>query len=290
MGRLHVLLIRLVLGLLWASVVCCGAALAQEETAKSVNAHFEGEVIPLNTNATTVAGFLSELSIELPASAAIQPPQDSALMDGMSVFLKGLTVTRMTTEELIPVEMLLMESSHYGPEKMMITNPGRAGRAEVSYTVFYYDGHEVGRRRRAEVIEPMVPTQAVFFHQLYEGDGPTVEQILEMRLQPGDYHVPPTRYKKLMRMEATAYEPGPRSCGRFASGWTSAGYEAGYGVVAVDPNVIPLHTRLFIEGYGYAVAGDRGSAIKGNRIDLGFLTVDECIKFGRRDVDVYVLY
>ena len=91
-------------------------------------------------------------------------------------------------------------------------------------------------------------------------------------------------------MEATAYEPGPRSCGRFASGMTSAGYEAGYGVVAVDPNVIPLHTRLFIEGYGYAVAGDRGSAIQSDRIDLGFLTVDECIQYGRREVDVYVLY
>ena len=65
--------------------------------------------------------------------------------------------------------------------------------------------------------------------------------------------------------------------------------KAGPGVVAVDPRVIPLRTRLYIENYGYAIAGDVGSAIKGNRIDLGFTTVDECMRFGRRKVIVYVL-
>jgi len=276
--------------LAFAAALLGGQAIAQEDTQKSVNAHFEGEVIPLRTNASTVGGFLDELSICLPDTAAIQPPQDSALMDGMSVFLKGLTVTRLTTEEIIPVEMSLEQNTHIGPEGMAITDPGRAGRREVSYTIFYYDGREVGRRRRAKVIEPMTPTRAVFFTQHYEGDGPTIEQILEMRLKPSDLHVPPMRYREIVTMESTAYEPGPRSCGRFASGNTSAGYKAGYGVVAVDPKVIPMHTRLYISGYGYAVAGDVGSAIKGNRIDLGFLTVDECIQYGRRDVEVYILY
>jgi 3D (Asp-Asp-Asp) domain-containing protein len=62
-----------------------------------------------------------------------------------------------------------------------------------------------------------------------------------------------------------------------------------YGVVAVDPRVIPLGTRLFVEGYGSAIAGDTGGAIKGNRIDLCFNSDDEAEKVGRRTVRVLIL-
>ncbi len=61
------------------------------------------------------------------------------------------------------------------------------------------------------------------------------------------------------------------------------------GVVAVDTRFIPLGTRLYIPGYGLAVAADRGSAIKGNRIDLCFNTYAEAVRFGRRIVEVYIL-
>jgi 3D (Asp-Asp-Asp) domain-containing protein len=96
-----------------------------------------------------------------------------------------------------------------------------------------------------------------------------------------------------MTMVATAYDPGPVSTGKRPGdqgyGVTASGRRAGYGVVAVDPRVIPLGTRLFIPGYGYAVAGDTGSAIKGNRIDLGFATYAEAVRFGRQTVTVYIL-
>lgn len=90
-------------------------------------------------------------------------------------------------------------------------------------------------------------------------------------------------------MEATAYDPGPMSCGPRAAGYTYTGMRAGYGLVAVDPRVIPLHTRLYVPGYGEALAEDIGSAIKGNRIDLGFDTYHEAIQYGRRMVRVYIL-
>ena len=61
------------------------------------------------------------------------------------------------------------------------------------------------------------------------------------------------------------------------------------GVVAVDPNVIPLRTKLYVEGYGFAIAADVGGAIKGNRIDLFFNTIDECMNYGRKKVKVYIL-
>jgi 3D (Asp-Asp-Asp) domain-containing protein len=93
-----------------------------------------------------------------------------------------------------------------------------------------------------------------------------------------------------LSMVATAYDPGPRSCGRYADGYTAIGLKAGKGVVAVDPRVIPMRTRLYIPGYGVAIAGDRGSAIKGKRIDLGYPTYHEARRFGRKQVAVYFLY
>lgn len=96
-------------------------------------------------------------------------------------------------------------------------------------------------------------------------------------------------YRKVLNMVATAYEPGPTSCGEYANGYTAIGLRAVPGVVAVDPNVIPLRTRLYVEGYGPAIAGDVGGAIKGNRIDLLFETVEECLAYGRRRVKVYIL-
>ena len=86
-------------------------------------------------------------------------------------------------------------------------------------------------------------------------------------------------------MEATAYtadDPGN-------SGYTAGGHRLTRGLVSVDPNVIPLGTRLYIEGYGEAVADDTGGAIVGDRIDLGMDDRSEALNFGRRSVVVHIL-
>ena len=57
----------------------------------------------------------------------------------------------------------------------------------------------------------------------------------------------------------------------------------------MDPRIIPLGTKMFIEGYGYAVADDVGGAIKGSRIDLAFNSRAEALQFGRQTVKVYIL-
>lgn len=106
-------------------------------------------------------------------------------------------------------------------------------------------------------------------------------------------------YKNSYVMIATAYDLSYASTGKLPGqpdyGITASGTKARVGAVAVDPKVIPLGTKLYIEyadgtgGYGYATAEDTGSAIKGYRVDLFFNTYQECIEFGRRRVIVYVL-
>jgi len=89
-------------------------------------------------------------------------------------------------------------------------------------------------------------------------------------------------------MEATAYSPTVQETD--GDPWTTAsGMKSGQGVVAVDPKVIPLGSKLYVEGYGYAIAGDTGGAIKGDRIDVFFYSSDETARWGRRWVRVFVL-
>lgn len=90
---------------------------------------------------------------------------------------------------------------------------------------------------------------------------------------------------RFLVMMATAYSPEEPGL----SHSTASGLRAQKGVVAVDPRVIPLGTRVHVEGYGNAIAGDTGSAIKGNRIDLCFDTLAECNAYGRRKVKVEIL-
>ena len=93
---------------------------------------------------------------------------------------------------------------------------------------------------------------------------------------------------KSMILEATAYYPGPRNYGGGVGIRTKTGMLAQRGVVAVDPAVIPLGTRVYVEGYGGAIAADTGGAIRGKRIDLCFTTYEEAMRFGRRPVRVYI--
>lgn len=88
-----------------------------------------------------------------------------------------------------------------------------------------------------------------------------------------------------MRVETTAYSRFDAGCDEF----TATGARATRGVVAVDPDVIPLGTRLYIPGYGYATAADTGGAIKGDRIDLCFDTRSECMIWGRRTLEIIIL-
>ena len=71
-------------------------------------------------------------------------------------------------------------------------------------------------------------------------------------------------------------------------GKTAIGLPVGKGIVAVDPKVIRLRTRLYVPGYGRGIAADVGSAIKGRIIDLWFPTVEAARAWGRRSVVITV--
>ncbi len=84
-----------------------------------------------------------------------------------------------------------------------------------------------------------------------------------------------------LQVEATAYT--------YTGNVTATGVPPRVGLIAVDPRVIPLGTKVYVEGYGYAVAADTGGDIKGNKVDLFFPTLRQCLDWGRRPVRLHVL-
>lgn len=162
----------------------------------------------------------------------------------------------------------------YGKQKVI--QQGENGMLEKRFKVVMEDGNEVDRK----LIE----------QKLIKSPKPRIIEVGAVRwfkTSRGEI----VRYKKVYTMIATAYSLTPSDTGKSPNhpdyGRTATGHRVRRGVVAVDPRVIPLGTRLYVEGYGFATALDTGSAIKGNRIDL-FVEKD-AYKFGVRRVKVYVL-
>lgn len=86
---------------------------------------------------------------------------------------------------------------------------------------------------------------------------------------------------KSFTVEATAYT--------YTGNRTATGLNPRKGLIAVDPKVIPLGSRVYVDGYGYAVAADTGGAIRGNKVDVFFPSLHECLDWGRRPVNLYLL-
>jgi len=96
---------------------------------------------------------------------------------------------------------------------------------------------------------------------------------------------------KYFILESTGYYPGPECCYPIDDGFTAIGDVAGRGSVAIDDKNGPLQMgqKIWIEGYGLGECNDRGSAIKGWKIDLCFETYEEAIEWGRKLVKVYMI-
>lgn len=94
-------------------------------------------------------------------------------------------------------------------------------------------------------------------------------------------------------MEATAYTAGPESTGKSPGhseyGITQSGLPADAGTIAVDPDIIPIGSIVWVEGYGYALALDTGSAIEGYKIDVFFWDLETALKWGRKKVRVKII-
>ncbi|NLH99880.1 MAG: hypothetical protein GX446_10380 [Chthonomonadales bacterium] len=187
------------------------------------------------------------------------------------------TATRIITAvEAVPYTTHRIPSTELRVGTSKIVRAGVAGKREVRYEITFSGEAEQSRRELSSRIIKEPSPEVVY---VGSADSATARGRLSSRGYFGG--------RRVVTMIATGYDPSPASNG--GTNRTSTGIKVGHGLVAVDPKFIPIGTKLYIEGYGYAVAADVGGAIKGNRIDLGHDTARKARMVGRRVVRVHIL-
>jgi len=224
--------------------------------AKAVTVTLPDDHTVIYTLADTVADALSGAGISIPSGAFIDPPPDTPVRAGMSVRVVQLSESSDTEREFIESGTVYKPDPDLEPGEIR-TVQGHDGVHVRRYDVTYVNGQEAGRTLVDEYDDP-APQDTVVYYPVQKGRAEAAP--------------PASGAGSTLRVYATWYDPA--SSGRAPSdpayGHTATGAIVTYGIVAVDPDVIPLGTKMFIPGYGYAVAADTGGAVKGYLIDLGF--------------------
>ncbi|MDP2182180.1 MAG: 3D domain-containing protein [Actinomycetota bacterium] len=249
------------------SVVVCHAV--------PVTLSLSGDRIRLYVVGQTVADALVAAGVDAGTGTVADPPLETPLTPNMLITVNDVFLRVVQEEVEIPFETVTERDASQPQGAREVITQGVPGRMLRIYRVVVTDGVEGARTLTAErvLIKPVDEVVAV---GIKRSSG-------RLTISRGKSR-PPSSGEKIS-VVSTAYAPGVDGVD-----WrTATGARAGYGVIAVDPSVIPLGTHVYVSGYGYAVAADTGGSIRGNRIDVCFDTRAEAIAWGRRTVTVTIL-
>ncbi|MEG1427645.1 MAG: ubiquitin-like domain-containing protein [Oscillospiraceae bacterium] len=252
------------------------------------------------TMAATVGDALKEFGISLAKEDKLNVKLTDSVVDGMKIAIERRSSKEVTERESISYETTYRDDRSLARGETAIETAGQEGEKEVLYEEIYVDGELSEKVMKSEKIL-REPVTEVILQGTKEQEKPVPDnsgsggstpppsnstgEVTGSTFTDGDGKV--VSYQNVMVGECTAYSvPG---------GTTSLGEPCRVGVVAVDPDVIPYGTRLYVTSgsyvYGYCVAGDTGGAAMAGDIlvDVYYDTYEECCNFGRRDMTVYIL-
>lgn len=232
-----------------------------------------GEQKEVWTTSTTVADLLNEQDIQVSKFDKVIPGLFESVEKDAEI--KVIEVEKITdvVEEAVDYAVITRSDSSVIAGNKKVLKEGKEGLVKNYYEVTYEDGVEVSRE--------LIKSEKIKNSQ---------DQIVAVGTKQLDYEIARGgKVVKEMTVRATAYTAYCNGC----SGTTRTGINLRKNphlkVIAVDPTVIPLGTKVWVEGYGYAIAGDTGGAIKGNRIDLFIPDEKEVYKYGIKPVKIRIL-
>ena len=281
-----------------------------------VNIVYGGNTLSVTTYGETVESLLNRLNFNLTGDDVLSESMSAMTYDGMTLTVKRSVSAEETYTVAIPFETEYCYDASIAEGEQVVLTKGEEGQLQCKASVHYVDGQEISRTLISEEVisqpvnaliaigtgveMPDYPPETLPTEPPTEAptkpeptpEAPPVEKmpiIGENTITTPEGEV--LTYTKAEKFLATAYHNTDPGC----TIYTSTGTLCRVGAIAVDPNVIPYGTRMYIvtnDGqyiYGIATAEDCGSAIKGKRVDLYYNSVAECDRFGRRDCTIYFL-
>lgn len=269
---------------------------------RSIVIDLRGKTIKKDVPAGTVADAFAYLDIELTKNDELDVDKDAELEDGMEIVVTKVTYKKVTNKEDIDFDVINKDTSDLYVGETSVETDGVKGER----TIVIKERYENGRKVSEEEISNEVTKEPVDKVIL---NGTAVEEVEEVVEEESyidtdsanvtvddslntitDKYGNTLYYTDVITGSSTAYTADPGAI-------CSTGRLARYGVVAVNPNIIPYGSILYIVSddgivYGYAVAGDTGGFIyngTGTIVDLYYPSLQDCINYGRRGVHVYVL-
>ncbi|MBE3556764.1 MAG: DUF348 domain-containing protein [Firmicutes bacterium] len=244
-----------------------------------------GKVQTVYTTAADVAGLLAAQRVHLGNYDRLNNSPFEPIRPNMTVtILRGRREVQ-TKEVAISHRSLTKESAQLKKGEREVVQAGHDGLKRVTVTRFYENDRLASTQQKEVVVnhptdeivvigtkEEPTPTQPIVASR--GGQRPSQQPRVRVSTQT------PRSSGRTLQMVATAYS---------GDGYTASGRRTARGLVAVDPDLIPLGTRLYISGYGEAIAADTGGAIQGRRIDLYFPSAAQAQSWGVRTVSVTIL-
>jgi 3D (Asp-Asp-Asp) domain-containing protein len=242
---------------------------AAQPTTCAVYLTADGESRELISSAKSVGALLKEHHIAFGDLDRCSVPLKTPLKEGMRLRIARIRTELKTEKTTIPFKVREGFSGDMRVGSRFVKQAGKLGEKAVTYRVYFKDDAPTEKVKLSTKVTP--PREQIVVLG-------TRGMTLASRSALGG--------RRVMELNASAYGPG----GNGKWGMTTAmGIRPRYGIVAVDPRIIPLGTKLYVEGYGPALAADTGGAIKGMRIDLFYPTDRQAYNYGRKRVRVMIM-
>lgn len=237
-----------------------------------------GEEKQVWSTSTTVADFLKQQGVKLNDLDRVEPELAEKVEAENTVNVIRIEKVTDVVEEPVDFAVITKKDDSLSKGKEKVVKAGKDGLISKKYEVIKENGKEVKRELLSEKVVNKKQDKVVTV-----GTQTTVAQASR-----GVTNVSSSSGKEIY-VSSTAYTASCKGC----SGVTSTGVDLksnpGAKIIAVDPSVIPMGSKVYVEGYGYAVAADKGGAIKGNRIDVFFSSKDDAYRWGVKKVKIRVL-